>query len=58
MRVPILLFLLCRYVEAEPLETKANLFSKLINTHNKENNNIARSHMGYRWRNVMSDCRK
>ena len=31
---------------------------KKPSTQNKENNNIGRGHMGYRLRNVISDCRK
>ena len=54
----MLLFSLCSYVEAEPLGTKTNVFSKKSSTQSKENNRIARGHMGFRWRNVMSDCRK
>ena len=46
------------YVEAKPLGTKTNVFSKNSSTHSKENDNIARGHMGYRWRNVISNCRK
>ena len=38
--------------------TKTNVFSKKIKYTSKENNNIARGHMGYRWRNVISDCKK
>ena len=56
-RVPVLLFLLCRYVEAEPLGTKTKVLSKYTSTYNKKNNNIARGHMGYRWRDVIWDCR-
>ena len=55
---PFLLLLVCRYVEAEPLGTKTNVFSKYTGIQNKENYNIARGHMGYRWMNVISDCRK
>ena len=113
---PFFYFLLCRYVEVEPLRIKTNVFSKKTNkqtnkknqqqknknknktnnnqkkkktptknnnnnktnkqatkkkkkkkkketnrkagTQNKENYNIARGYMGYRWRNVVSDCRK
>ena len=39
-------------------EQRAMCSAKKSSTHSKENNNIARGHMGYRWRNVISDCRK
>ena len=40
------MFLLCSSVEAEPLETKINVFSKQGSTQNKENYDIARGDMG------------
>ena len=51
-------FLLCRYVEAESSGTSTNVFSKHLSTQNKEIFNITRGHTGYRWRYVISDCRK
>ena len=47
LRVSILLFLLCRCVEAEPLGTSANVLRKQSSIHNKEIYNIAGSHMDY-----------
>ena len=38
--VPILLFLLCRYVEAEPLGTKTNVFSKKKKKKKKKKNQV------------------
>ena len=64
-RVPIVLFLLCRYVKARLMGISAEVFSKQLNTNNKENYNIARGHIGYRRRNgkpiveknVKTDCK-
>ena len=52
-RVPILLFLLCRYAEAEPFETKIDVFTQMqSSTDNKENFNIARGLHGLQ----MEEC--
>ena len=45
---PFSLFLLCRYVKAEPLGTKTNVLSRKLSIESKENYNIARCYMGYR----------
>ena len=47
-RLPFLLFLLCGYVEAEPLGTSTNVVSKQSSAWKKENYNITTGLVGYR----------